>query len=730
MVENFRGVIKKIYKENEKTGIRIIGIDTKEIDVIRNHDGLVESYGNIPKYECEIGIILTGEWDNEDKFHIILAKPYTETEEMSKKLIKNVINKIKKLEPDFRISASGIKSILKIMGPDVLTYTIIHGENGSEEVSKKLPKIKKETIDKIYSGLYDMNSSVELYNFLAMFGIPAEKGEVIKQSYGKKALEAIKENPYRVGISAKIDFFTCDQIGKSLNINPYNKSRIKAIIYEAIYSECRNSGSTYITKEQFIRQISRIKSRSSYPNEEIPWQMAAIMIMKMKGIYIDIEKLRFYIKKLYEVEEATAKNLKRIENKKITYDFCCKNIENAEAHLGIKYAKEQRESFNLLSSSGIKIITGGPGTGKTTVINGILHLYKEMHPSHEIILCAPTGRAAQRMSDVTEMKAETIHRTIRCLPFESEINIQKNEKNPLDAELIVVDEMSMVGIELFSDLLAAIKSGTTLILVGDENQLQSVDEGNVLHDLISSKKFEMYRLKTVYRQKGDNTIIDNANTILNGNRRLIKNETFTVKEFYDNKNAVQYVTELYKNELDKHTEKSLQILSPVKFKDGGTREINQAISKLKNNEEIESAKELKHGNTVYHINDRAIFLSNNYQKDYYNGDIGYITEILPDQLVVDVRGNSITVTKNGLSDLTLAYAISIHKSQGSEADNVVILLPDCCGNMMNRNLLFTAVTRAKKTVTIVCVNSALSDAIHTTKTNSRRTSLTEKLKTA
>lgn len=330
------------------------------------------------------------------------------------------------------------------------------------------------------------------------------------------------------------------------------------------------------------------------------------------------------------------------------------------------------------------------------------------------------------MSEVTQMNAETIHRTLKFRPFSNGEMKHKDASDPLSADLIILDEMSMVDTEIFAMLLPAVKTGATLILIGDEDQLQSVSSGNVLHDLIKSDKFETYRLKEVFRQKGLPTIIDNAYKVLDGRMDFVKDSSFHITACETIKEAMEKMEELFDVFWESGKEQDVQILSPVKVGDGGTRSINEVISQKLNKDNEEES--FVYRRTSYHKKDKVILLRNNYEKDYYNGDIGYITEILKNGFMVKVGSEEKRITGNCLQEVTLAYGITVHKAQGSEAEIVVIILPDTYQNMLNRNMLFTAITRAKKQVEIIYVNSALSDSVHTIKTEQRKTGLIKKIK--
>ena len=721
MKNKFTGTLEKFYKRDESTGYSYIGINTNELDVKRNIDGYVYGYGIIPKLPIGTSIIIDGEWT--DIYNIKTIKPYTETYEASKKMLKDIISEIKEDDETFRFGSKGINKILEISGADILSF--IKKEDSLNILTKSLSKIDPDKIKIIYEHLINVNETYKLLDYIIPFGGTITNCNKLLSLYGPSALKILKKHPYMIGYKAGFDFYTMDRIGKSLNFDPLEEERIKSLIYEALNYLIEKSGSTYITQYYLKRKIKSINKKSSYGEIIIPDSLIAVTMQRMTGIVIELMKngARIYKKSLYKKEKQIAFHLKRLnEHKKNKFDD---NIEKIESILKIKYSEKQKEAFHVLAETGVKIITGGPGTGKTTLINGILLMYQNVFPKKKIKLCAPTGRAAQRLSEVTGMEAYTIHRLLEFKPFSYNEMRHKNEDDQIDADLLVLDEMSMVDTEIFSLHLPTLKNGIILILVGDENQLQSVGPGNILHDLIKSNLFEMYRLTDIFRQKGNSSIIDNAYKILKGDLKLKKDKNFEIKEFETIKEASnEIINDFYKFNENGDLNNTL-ILTPTNINSGGTFSINKTISK-EINENTENV--FCHKGIIYHLNDRVIFHKNNYEKNYYNGDIGFIIEILKNGLVIQVQKDIIKISGENLNDVTLAYAITIHKSQGSESKNILILLTDTYTGFLNRNLLFTAITRAKNYVKIAYVNNSLFESIHNIMADKRNTGLEEKLK--
>ena len=348
-----------------------------------------------------------------------------------------------------------------------------------------------------------------------------------------------------------------------------------------------------------------------------------------------------------------------------------------------------------------------------------------MYPDNIIKLCAPTGRAAQRMTESTGMEAVTIHRLLEYFVSGDKV-FHKDAKNPIVADLIVVDEMSMTDTELMSIFLQAVQDGTLVMLVGDIYQLPSVGPGDVLHDIIFSEKLPVFRLTKVYRQAGDSPIVTNANKINDGHTDLIETEDFEIIVVQNDEECKEKILELTKQYYDASKPFDMQILAPSKKYESGTKNLNKVIQEAVN----PGKKGFVFGDTTYRVGDKIIMLNNNYQSGYFNGDVGYVVSINDEGVVVNILDNEITITKNMMDDMSLAYSVTVHKSQGSEYPLAICALPKSPGNMLVRNLFYTAVTRAKKKVIVVAVDGSIQASIRNNQTGKRKTGLLEKLSKA
>ena len=345
-------------------------------------------------------------------------------------------------------------------------------------------------------------------------------------------------------------------------------------------------------------------------------------------------------------------------------------------------------------------------------------------PSAVIKCCAPTGRAAQRMKESTGLESQTVHRLCEYRPFDNESYSSKNEMDPIDADIIVVDEVSMLDINLASMLLSAVRDGSFVLFVGDINQLESVGPGSVLRDLIASEKVPVYQLTKVYRQSEDSQIVANANKVKDGNMDIKDAEDFKVIKCVNEADVATETMKIFKKYYDRENPYDFQVLSPIKASLAGVNHINEIAQK-----EIYADNSTKHitvSRKKYHIGDKIIFLHNEPSRGFYNGDCGTITEINGNDIIIDIPGESITLSKEDFSCLKLAYDITIHKSQGSEYPVVAIPLVKRTPGMLTRNLLYTAITRAKKMVYIISEDDSMEMCIKHV-TSGRKTGLVSEI---
>lgn len=603
-----------------------------------------------------------------------------------------------------------------------------YGSNIPDLVKKKdvvaiLSKEANLTEDKASELVKEISTTLfeyKAFRYLSKFNIPYSYACKAVRYYGDKVLMSIKNNPYAVGEKIGLSLEQCDRIAKANGANAFSVARIRFAI-KKVFDNLETSGDCFVYIDDFIKIFNKKVITESF-GSPIP----TILILSSVDTRIyTIDRLDgkeiIYSNTLIEAEKRIAANISRLSNCDSNEPYNDGLIKYAEKVCNMSYGKQQLEAFPMaLRYRGVKILTGGPGTGKTTTIKGILFAYKRMHPDHTIRLCAPTGRAAQRMAESTGMPATTIHRLLEYRPFGESASF-KDANNPIEADMIVVDEMSMTDIKLFDMLLCACKTGTTLLLVGDINQLESVGPGAVLHDLLQSEESLIKKtlLTEVYRQKGNSPIIDNAIKINKGETNLSLNEEFKIVKTKSEDESLEKIKEIYSGLYEKDNPFSVQVLCPARAGLTGIDNLNKELQELLN----PCDERLVYGSTTFRKGDKVIMTRNNPEFDYYNGDIGVIKEICDNSLVVEIRDNEVKLCKDLLDDIKLSYGMTIHKSQGSEFTSIIIVMPMNPKNMLVRNLFYTGVTRAKKSVIIVNESCAMETAIKVNKAGCRKTML-------
>ena len=585
--------------------------------------------------------------------------------------------------------------------------------------------------------------------FLNQYGVSNALAMKIYKEYGIKVMKIVRENPYRLADDiAGVGFKTADEIALRMGFSPESSMRMKAGISFAL-SMAASNGHTYLLYEDLYEESKRLLGISEAEFENDIYELTIerkIVLKEVKG------ERRVYNNNLYYMELTVARKLLDLNAKsENNYKVMEAKVKEVEAKTGIKLGDLQRKAVYEAVESGLVIITGGPGTGKTTTINAIIKLFEMQNM--EILLAAPTGRAAKRMTETTGMEAQTIHRLLELNGNPEEggsMRFERNELNPLEADVIIIDEMSMVDIYLMYSLLKAVTVGTRLILVGDVNQLPSVGPGKVLKDIISSEKFNVVRLSEIFRQAAESDIITNAHKINAGQSIRLDNKSkdFFMLSMNSSLQIQRALVSLIAEKLPPYvdaTKYDIQVLTPSRKGELGVENLNKILQQYIN-PPAPNKREKQWGEMIFRENDKVMQIKNDYQMEWkivtkkgltikegsgvFNGDCGIIREINEFAGTVTVEfdeGKIVEYTGATLEELELAYAITIHKSQGSEYPAVIIPLLNAPKPLLNRNLLYTAVTRARKCVTIVGSENSVNEMIQNESEMKRNSGLVDSI---
>ena len=610
---------------------------------------------------------------------------------------------------------------------------------------KKAREIAAQTSEKA-----DMRKAMM---FLQKYGISLNLGAKIYQKYGDSVYNVLQENPYRLADDISgVGFKIADEIAGRIGIHTDSDYRIRSgMMYTLL--QASGEGHVYLPQEELFGRASVLLGvDSSYMEKHLmDLAMERKVVLKEEGDSVLVYPSRFYY-----LELNTARMLKEL-NILCPEDegFVQRRISQIEKETGTILDEMQKKAVTEAASHGLFILTGGPGTGKTTTINAIIRFFEG--EGVELRLAAPTGRAAKRMTEATGYEAQTIHRMLELngLPEEERegqaVHFERNAENPLDADVIIIDEMSMVDINLMHSLLLAVTAGTRLILVGDENQLPSVGPGNVLRDIIRSREFSVVELKKIFRQASESDIVVNAHKINRGEQVTLSNKS---RDFFflKRQNAdiiIRVVIALIQEKLPRYVEAKpfdIQVLTPMRKGLLGVERLNQILQRYLNPPDS-SKKEKELGQGLFREGDKVMQIRNNYQLEWeirgrygipvdkgvgvFNGDTGILKSINEFSETAEVEfedGRCAEYSFKQLEELELAYAVTIHKSQGSEYPAVVIPLLSGPRMLLNRNLLYTAVTRARKCVTLVGSEETFREMIKNEKQQRRYSSLDVRLK--
>lgn len=598
---------------------------------------------------------------------------------------------------------------------------------GAAERLSAIRQITNEMAAEIVAYVKNTQRQRRLWELLSKHGVTSFSAVLkIFRKHGENAYDVFKRNPYAVGLRAGLSFASCDAIAIGEGLPPSASIRLKAAALAAANSATSN-GHSYLDYGALVSlSLKKLNPRSGLYGKEISAPAVDLALNALLGDELVKEGEAVYLVKIRKAEMETASMIRTLLNSAVGCSCdpgeLCKF---AEGVLGVTYADKQRDAFALLAKGGPCIITGGPGTGKTTVLKGLLAAYEKLHPKGRIKLCAPTGRASQRMKEVTGREATTVHRLLEYRPYGTEVT-HKNRNDPIEADLLVIDEGSMLNIETASLLFQAIRPGATVIICGDANQLPAVGAGNVLHDLIKSGMVPVVALTKTHRQAEGSAIIANAGKIESGVTTLITKDNFEIIEVEDGE-----MPAIIKRELAKHHDPkdifSCQVLTPARKKAPNSVTNSTSLNDAIQAEINPSGASIRFGDAIFRVGDKIMTMRNNYEGGYYNGDVGVVKAIADSSITVEIDGNDITIEQYLFDDVSLAYATTVHKSQGSEYKTVIVVLPSSPKNMLQRNLFYTAVTRAKEKVVLIAATNSISTAINNKNAIRRNSKLIERI---
>lgn len=588
-------------------------------------------------------------------------------------------------------------------------------------------KVKEEAL---YEGLVLASESEEAMKFFTTYGLGIRNIMRLDRIYGNRVLEVVKENPYRLIEEVDgIGFATADKLALAMGFELDDPRRLRAALITMVLNECMRTGDSYVEFDH-LESIFMKEFSDQHTNFEM---ILNDCVRQNKIIRCD---QRYFHPSQYHNEKYIATYFNAYPGESldpITQDELNQALAQREKRLAIHYDTLQNTAIHTFFKEPMTILTGGPGTGKTTVVGAMIDLFKTLYATSSVICCAPTGRAAKRLNELTQTESTTIH---ALLKWDLETNtFGKNEADPLTLDCLIIDEFSMVDTWLFGNLLKACRNVKKILIVGDVDQLPSVAPGSVLRDLIDSQRFSVIALQTIYRQKEGSDVIELAHQIRENNVDL----TGLTKDIrWIDCHAIevkQLILDIFAQGLEKgYTVSDIQVLAPMYNRQAGIDALNHAVQKMVNPQNAEH-QELQIGYVTFREGDKILQLKNQPNDDVYNGDIGILIEVIPAQadenkqnrLVVDFDGRIVEYTSESFAHITLAYCISIHKSQGSEYPIVILPVLNEQKIMLRRKLLYTAITRASKSLILLGEKSAFDYGLSQKDENPRKTCLREYL---
>lgn len=722
-----RGVVERITYQNPENGYTVLKC------AVKNYSDLVTVVGNLLDVNVGSVLLVDGNWKIDSKYgRQFLAESWEETMPATVFGIEKYLGSglIKGVGPKFA------KRIVQKFGTE--TIEVIESD---EKRLLEVEGIGKKRIRMIHESWEKQKEIKNIMLFLQDHGVSTAFAGKIYRQYGNESIQIVKENPFRLADDIwGIGFRTADGIAQKLGFEKDDFARIRSGIMYTL-SALADEGHVYAEREQLIKKAVELLEA-----DEMCIAGAIEKMRENKDLICEAwreeEGDSIYLPPFYYAETGVASRLRRLTQtpaqdrlwtslmqarQKTGNQDLSVDVKKIQERVHMEYDEVQTEAIRQSAVSKVMVLTGGPGTGKTTTTQGIITAFQSF--GLKILLAAPTGRAAKRMTEATGLEAKTIHRLLECKPPEG---YQKNEENPLEGDVLIVDECSMIDIVLMNSLLKAIPLGMRLILVGDIDQLPSVGAGNVLRDIMDSGTVPVIRLTRIFRQALSSRIITNAHRINQGQMPDISNGAdtdffFTSKE--EPEEAAEEIVKLVKTKLPRYyavAPSQIQVLTPMQRGVVGAGKLNLMLQEALNPQ----GDQLFRSGYAYRVNDKVMQIRNNYEKEVFNGDIGLVVSVDMQNRVlsVDFDGRIVSYESTELDEIVHAYATTIHKAQGSEYPIVVMPVLMSHFVMLQRNLIYTGITRAKKVLVIVGTKKALAYAVRNVTVTKRNTHLKMRLR--
>ena len=715
----YTGIIKQVRFYSEETKFIVCVIDSEQEDKPILATGYMSYVNPQDKYHFQGDYIIHPKYGKQfqiQSYEIILADDESEIiRYLSSSLFKGIGEK-------------QATAIVETLGKDALNK-IKEDKHVLDQV-RGMNEKKRETIAEVLSS---QDFDQEVLSFFMGHGISTKHIALIQAVYQEHTLDILQNNPYQlIDDIDGIGFKTADDLALKIGVDPLDENRIKAAILYALKEACFQDGSTFHEHDIIFKRFHRYIPAISYEQ----FDDYLDQLLEEKKIIQDVEK--YYPYDLYESEVTICQTFKRFIDAPL-YQYEDEEVEqllnDLQQQLSIEYDDLQKEAIHLFLKQSAMILTGGPGTGKTTIVEAIMKLYTKLNPDQSIALVAPTGRAAKRLSEVTGLEACTIHRLLKWDLHTNTFAI--NAQNPLDVDLLVIDEFSMVDTLLFSNLLSASRKVSKILLIGDDQQLPSVAPGHVLKDLLDCEMVPTVRLNRIYRQSQESGIVQLAHSIRND--QYDENLFFEYKDIHfqtcASYDVVKYVQVLVSKAMKEgYDANDIQVLAPMYNGVAGIDALNDCLQDLLNPHD-EFKNELRVGKRIYREGDKILQLKNRIEDNVFNGDIGTLVEIcykdnfeyLTDTLIVDFDGTYVEYTANDFYTITHAYCMSIHKSQGNEFKIVIMPVLKDYYIMLRKNLIYTGLTRAKQSLFVIGNHQSFQYGIANNHDEKRRTTLKEKM---